>query len=313
MNAPERKACRIIKNERIADDIFELVIAATDITEAATPGQFVNIYLPGGAMLLPRPISIAGVDRSTGEVSLIYAIVGDGTKVLSTLDPSTGANASIQSANFIDALGPLGTGFLDYSKEINIGKVILIGGGVGVPPLLFAAKRLRETLGSGIEIKAILGYRGSPWLEDRFSEICDDVSTISENPSAQNSHEPNISVSAHHAQKPQTQAGNVIDLLDLKRDEIIPKNKTLALSCGPKPMLAAVAAWCKLNEIDLRVSLEERMGCGYGACAGCTTKTRPLNNDEKPQAGPNKAGEDGIIKKKICVHGPVFWADEVVW
>ena len=302
MSAPERKTCCIIKNERIADNIFELVIASPDIALAATPGQFVNIYLPGGAMLLPRPISIAGVNKTTGEVSLIYAIVGDGTKAL-----------SIQSDNFINVLGPLGTGFLDYSSDVNIDKSILIGGGVGVPPLLFAAHRLRETLGSSIEIKAILGYRESPWLEDRFAEICNDVSTISENPPATISNELNFSVSATQTQKPQIQSGNVIDLLDINRDDIIAKNKVLALSCGPKPMLAAVAVWCESNKIDLRVSLEERMGCGYGACAGCTAKTRPLNNDEKPQAGPNKAGEDGIIKKKICVHGPVFWADEVVW
>jgi dihydroorotate dehydrogenase electron transfer subunit len=78
-------------------------------------------------------------------------------------------------------------------------------------------------------------------------------------------------------------------------------------------MLAAVAGWCAQNDISLRVSLEERMGCGYGACAGCTAKTRSLNDPEKPQNGPNNAGEDGVIKKKVCVHGPVFWADEVVW
>ena len=307
MSREARNTCRIIRNEQIADDIFELIIDAPDISGAAMPGQFINIYLPGGAMLLPRPISIADADKTTGEVSLIYAIVGEGTRALSLIPPGDGSNSSIQSANFIDVLGPLGTGFLDYSDEIKVNKVILIGGGVGIPPLLFAAKKLRETLGTCIEIKAILGYRETPWLENHFAGICDSVGTISENPLVQN-------------QTSQQSSGNVIDLLNTlsdeicTQDELLNKSQTLALSCGPKPMLAAVSVWCEQNKIALRVSLEERMGCGYGACAGCTTKTRQLNDPDKPQVGPSKAaGDDGIIKKKVCVHGPVFWADEVVW
>jgi dihydroorotate dehydrogenase electron transfer subunit len=235
--------------------------------------------MPGGAMLLPRPISIADADPDTGEISLIYASVGAGTQALSLLRPSGTAEPSV-----IEAMGPLGTGFLDFSRELK--HVLLIGGGVGVPPLLFAAKKLRETYGKDIEIAAFLGYRKEPWLDERFGQICDEVHTVSEPPT-------------------------VIDLLD---DSTLAFScDTLALSCGPRPMLAAVSSWCYQRNIDLRVSLEERMGCGYGACAGCTAKTRPLDDPRKPQNGPDNPDQDGIIKKKVCVHGPVFWAEEVVW
>ena len=331
MNPAERNKYKIINNGQIADGIFELIIDAPGIAEAATPGQFVNIYLPGGAMLLPRPISIASVDKSTGQVSLIYATVGEGTKVLSSLNPDPGQSPGNQNDNTIEAMGPLGSGFFDYTKEIISGKVILIGGGVGVPPLLFAAQRLRETAGSAVEIKAMLGYRAAPWLTNRFTQVCDDVRTISENLQAQspsvatpqNTIPNNPRASGSYAAN---KKGTVIDLLNMMSAELSgaeatpasdagpeARSKTLALACGPKPMLKAVAEWCGQNDIDLRISLEERMGCGYGACAGCTTKTRSLDDHDKPQAGPKNAGEDGIIKKKICVHGPVFWADEVVW
>jgi dihydroorotate dehydrogenase electron transfer subunit len=303
-HAAVRDTYRIIKNELIADGICELILDAPDIARAATPGQFVNLYLSGGAMLLPRPISIAGADVRTGELSLIYAIVGAGTQALSLLRA-----ASDLAPKTIEVMGPLGTGFFDYPGSLlateNLSKVspeepeltqftrrkvILIGGGVGVPPLFFAAQRLREAYGSDMEIAAFLGYRAVPWLDERFAQICDAVHTISETI---------------------PQAGNVVDLLDAWRE--VTRTTVLALSCGPSPMLAAVAGWCARNSINLRVSLEERMGCGYGACAGCTAKTRPLNDPEKPQNGPDNAGADGIIKKKVCVHGPVFWADEVVW
>ena len=88
---------------------------------------------------------------------------------------------------------------------------------------------------------------------------------------------------------------------------------SLALACGPWPMMAAASEWCKTRTIPLRVSLEERMGCGYGACAGCAVRTLLLNDPAKPQNGPSVIDAEGFIRKKVCVHGPVFWADEVVW
>jgi dihydroorotate dehydrogenase electron transfer subunit len=291
VSAVVRDHYRIVKNEQIADGIFELILDAPDIVRVATPGQFVNLYLPDGAMLLPRPISIADADADRGELSLIFAVVGEGTRVLSLLRPA--AFGSLP--NTLEAMGPLGTGFFDYPGGLLLREsapkpqnVILIGGGAGIPPLFFAAHRSREMYGADINISAFLGYRNDIWLDERFAKICDTVHTISE-----------------------SRQGTVIDLIDgsvFARDD-----NTLALSCGPRPMLAAVSSWCAQNNISLRVSLEERMGCGYGACAGCTAKTRSLNDPEKPQNGPGNAGADGVIKKKVCVHGPVFWADEVVW
>ena len=127
---PFRGNCLITGHEQVSEGIMRLRFSAPEIADPATPGQFVNVYLPGGEMLLPRPISIA--DAQGGEVTLIYAIVGGGTKALAGI----GAGASIE------IMGPLGTGFLDYTAKEKIYKnILLIGGGVGIPPLFFTARR----------------------------------------------------------------------------------------------------------------------------------------------------------------------------
>jgi dihydroorotate dehydrogenase electron transfer subunit len=181
--------------------------------------------------------------------------------------------------------------------------VVLIGGGVGIPPLHFAAKKLREVYQGKIIIEAMLGFREEPWYLTEFESVCDTVHVISEKEGATQ------------------QTGNVIDLMDSvdgiasccdRAAACNDKEETcndeagvrkgggvLALSCGPRIMLEAVSVWCADRDLPLRVSLEERMGCGYGACAGCTVNIR---EDEMK-----------VVRKKVCVDGPVFWADEVVW
>ncbi|MDR0876212.1 MAG: hypothetical protein LBN12_08400 [Clostridiales Family XIII bacterium] len=323
---------RIVKNEPVTEGVFELILDAPDIARAAAPGQFVNVYLPDGAMLLPRPISIAGADKNTGELSLIYAVVGAGTQALSLLRA-----ASDFAPNTIEMMGPLGTGFFDYPGGLLIRegasktrRVILIGGGAGIPPLLFAAQKLRGIYGADVAIAAFLGYRKDPWLDERFGRICDEVHTISGpatvvdllDGSRVGARDDRVGArddrggARDDSGGARDDRGGARDDSGGARDDggtFAREDDVLALSCGPRPMLAAVSAWCVQNSISLRVSLEERMGCGYGACAGCTAKTRPLNDPEKPQNGPNNPGPDGIIKKKVCVHGPVFWAEEVVW
>jgi dihydroorotate dehydrogenase electron transfer subunit len=368
----------IKQNKEIAPGIFELVVSAPDVAEAARPGQFVNLYLPGGVLLLPRPISIANVSVKT--VTMVYAVVGAGTKLLSGL----GESAQIKM------MGPLGTGFFDYDGSVlqtgtarepvggsaesaaGVGPplldapadslpvriapekriVYLVGGGVGIPPLLFAARRLKQALHGSAVIKAFLGFSAGPWYLKEFDGICDRVFAASE--------------TAGQADF----LGNVVDLLNGKADKELfagagaggfsPDPRTrpvrgaqrelapgagsdtkgivpavpLVLACGPMPMLSAVAAWCAEQGIDLRVSLEERMGCGYGACSSCTCRTRVLEG--KPTNGPEFTGTAGphgvqgdaaqysgrnrvepaaagIVNKKVCTDGPVFWGDEVIW
>ena len=161
--------------------------------------------------------------------------------------------------------------------------------------------------GAALKLTACLGFSAEPWYAEKFEAICDDVYVASETDGTAGF------------------CGNVIELLDtiyplaewgrkqLYSEETAKPYPDLALACGPKPMLAAAAKWCGARDIPLRVSLEERMGCGYGACAGCTIDTKLLNDAAKPQNGPAVPDESGIVRKKVCVHGPVFWADEVVW
>jgi len=264
----------ITQNKEISPGIFEIRFSAPEICGAAAGGQFVNVYLPGGAMLLPRPVSITGTD---GSLTLVYAVVGAGTEALSL----------IEEGECIELMGPLGDGGFDYPG--NTAKdILLIGGGLGIPPLLFAAQKMKEK--SDVNIKAFLGFRDDTFYVPEFKSVCCEVHIASETEGAAGF------------------CGNVIDLLDSKGAK-----GELALACGPRPMLAAAAHWCAEIDIPLRVSLEERMGCGYGACAGCIAETRFLGDESKPQNGPYFPDEKGITRKKVCVHGPVFWADEVVW
>ena len=285
MNKALRGNYAIIKNEEIAQGVFELCVEAPEIARAASAGQFVNVYLPGGAMLLPRPIGIADADG--GSLTLVYGVVGAGTEALSHFN--TGGH--------IEIMGPLGTGFLGYAPAARRREIALIGGGTGIPPLLFAAREIRANEGGDVKLTAWLGFREKPWYIEKLARFCDEVRIASETEGAAGFF------------------GNVTDLLAAEQGNGFGEafQPDLALACGPRSMLAAIAGWCGARDIPLRVSLEERMGCGYGACAGCTIATRPLNDAAKPQNGPNIPDANGIIQKKVCAHGPVFWADEVVW
>ena len=286
-----------------SSEFYQIGFSAPDIVRGMTPGQFINVYVPGGAMLLPRPISISGYRGGT--VFLTFAVIGGGTAVL----------AGLQDHSEIEIMGPLGTGFFDYPGALPLkayeakacdrpfDRVMLIGGGAGVPPLSFAARKLKAAYrATNLRIEAYLGFRGNGWGGGEFDRWCNTVKMASETEGAL--WYKDIKAEYH---------GTVIGLLDEAYPEGEPVEKTIAIACGPRPMLAAAARWCAARGIPLRVSLEERMGCGYGACAGCIVKTLPLCDECRPQEGPSAPGVDGVIRKKVCVHGPVFWADEVIW
>jgi len=264
----------ITQNKEISPGIFEIRFNAPEIYGAATGGQFVNVYLPGGSMLLPRPLGIAGAG---GGLTLVYAAIGAGTEALSF----------IKEGESIELMGPFGEGVFDFPGN-TAREILLIGGGLGIPPLLFAARKMKER--GDVNITAFLGFREDPFYVRGFKDVCGEVFVCSETEGAAGF------------------CGNVTELLEQEGT-----GGELALACGPRPMLEAAARWCAARDIPLRVSLEERMGCGYGACAGCTAATRQLNDAARPQNGPNMPDANGIIMKKVCVHGPVFWADEVVW
>ena len=213
-----------------------MTLTAPSITEKAKPGQFAMVYLEKGELLLPRPISFCDVNLSRGTLTLVYQVVGSGTKALSRMQPW----------QMLRLLGPLGNGFLVKGREnVRFSRVALVGGGIGIPPLHLLAKVLATR---GTYVDAYLGFRNFPILIDRFRHLSDRLFITTEDGSF-----------GHK--------GNITEILESQHrgyDEI--------LACGPKPMLAAIAEHAKRQNIPCQVCLEERMACGLGACVGCVVK-----------------------------------------
>ncbi|MBR7554912.1 dihydroorotate dehydrogenase electron transfer subunit [Allobacillus sp. GCM10007491] len=241
----------ILKKKFIAKDTIEFVLKNEFISHHASPGQFLHILIDG--LTLRRPVSIADIDKSSNEVTIAFKIVGTGTKKLASYEPG-------QS---IDVLGPLGNGF-DISNT-HPKKVLLIGGGIGIPPLYHLGKRLSE---NNVKIISILGYqtKESVFYEREFQELGDTYVVTDDG--------------THGYQ------GLVTDVLTKV------SSFDTFYTCGPTPMLKAIKE--RLSNSDGYVSLEERMGCGIGACLACVIPT-----------------SDGEGYKKICQDGPVFHAKEV--
>ena len=239
---------KLLENKRIADGIFSWTVENKELSGIAECGQFVNIKVPG--RVLRRPISICDASEST--LRLVFQVKGEGTKIMSEM----------KSGDEVEILAPLGHGF-----EIESGKrYCFVGGGIGVPPLLFAAKQTDNPL-------VITGFRNKNLiiLQDEFKSIGSELYLTTDDGSC----------GIH---------GFVTDILKEHLNEV-----DEVCACGPMPMLKAVAAVCK-DKIRCQVSLEERMGCGIGACLVCSCKT--------------KVGDDAVMTQ-VCRRGPVYDAEEV--
>jgi dihydroorotate dehydrogenase electron transfer subunit len=252
---------RIAENSAIAQGVYRLVLAPAGDgwfdPAGARPGRFVNLYLPSADKLLPRPLSIC--QSEPDQLTLVYGVVGNGTKELSTYPPDTELRLS----------SPLGNGY-DLSDVSSRDSALLIGGGLGVPPLLALTKALIDT---GVSVTAVLGFRSEPFLTQDFVDLGANVLIATEDSSVGSK-------------------GTVMDTLSQMH-----LNADHWYACGPKPMLQEIAYYSQSIGIDAQLSMEERMGCGFGACLSCTCETR--NDDGKKQ------------RKKICKDGPVFWGREV--
>ncbi|MDR1292826.1 MAG: dihydroorotate dehydrogenase electron transfer subunit [Clostridiales Family XIII bacterium] len=305
----------------IASGVYRLTLAdsrgsdmVSGIVAEAAPGQFVNVYLNSASMLLPRPFGISDVVASERgpRLVLVYAVVGAGTAELSTYAPGAA----------IRILGPQGNGY----ELAPLGKnVLLIGGGLGIPPLLFATRRIRERLtpGDDTRLTALLGYRDAPYYSGGMGLYCDEVFSISETASGIGEYKKEHE---HKKNRPFCVVnGTVMDLAArLVSDGRLDLTDASILSCGPMPMLCAVAEWAKSKGIPAQVSLEARMGCGYGACVGCTIEVKPA---EPIASAANTKGtvlfvspsdeslteHPSIAQRKVCKDGPVFPAEAIVW
>ena len=237
----------IIRHTSLSDGIFDMTLKAEEIAKEAKAGQFISVYLNNKSKILPRPISICGIDKEAGTLRIVYRTVGDGTKELS----------DYKEGEMVKILGPLGNGFTQKDK-----KAILIGGGIGIPPMLELMKQL------DCDKTAVLGYRDSDmFLKDEFEAVCD-VKVATEDGS-------------------QGTKGTVIDAIEKYGVE-----GKVIYACGPMPMLKALAVYAEEHGMEAQISLEERMACGIGACLGCICKTKEkghhtnVNNTRICKDGP---------------------------
>lgn len=219
----------VIRQEEVAPDIFSMWLK-TDVALQAKPGQFVNIFSRDNAHLLGRPISICEIDREDSALRFVYQKKGFGTTEFS----------ACTSGNLISIMGPLGNGFPLYT-----GHSLLIGGGMGVAPLLGLSEALPGTK------TAVLGYRDGTFLTEEFEKSGAKVVIATE--------------SGSHGIM-----GNVLDAI---KSEGISAPRVYV--CGPRPMIRAVAEYFK--DAETYVSLEEKMACGIGACLGCVTPAAEAN------------------------------------
>ena len=225
---------KIVTQEQIGTGIFSLWLQAEEIAGEARPGQFVSLYCRDGSRLLPRPISLCEIDDAQGRLRLVYRIAGKGTEEFSRL----------RQGDTIEVMGPLGNGF--PLEEARGRKVLLMGGGIGIPPMLETARSI-----SG-EKQIILGYRDERFLEEEFRK------------------EGTVYVATEDGS-----AGTRGNVLDAVREEKLTADVIFA--CGPTPMLRAVKQYAVENDIACWISLEERMACGIGACLACVCQSKEVD------------------------------------
>lgn len=234
MKKTEKVRGRILSQEKIASDVYSMWLEVGPMAEEAGPGQFVSLYCQDKSRLLPRPISICEIDRKRRAIRLVYRVVGKGTEEFSRM----------KSGDQLEVMGPLGNGFpLERGKGK---KVFLIGGGIGIPPMLELAKELEA------EKQIVAGYRDEVFLTEEL-KAQGTLLIATEDGSA-------------------GVKGNVLDAIaqsGLSAD--------LIYACGPTPMLRALKAYAQEKGMECWLSLEERMACGIGACLACVCKSREVD------------------------------------
>ena len=235
----------VIENIPLTKNVYQMRLAG-DTSEITASGQFVNVLLDG--LFLRRPISVC--DRSEGELTLVYKVVGKGTEKMSQMTEGT-----------LDILTGLGNG---YDLSLSGDKPLLLGGGVGVPPMYLLAK---ELIAEGKEVSVILGFntKNEVFYEKEFRALGAKVTVAT--------------------------ADGTYGVKGFVTDAMKDVDYTYFYTCGPEPMLKAV--W-NASTTSGQMSFEERMGCGFGACMGCSCKTLTGN-------------------KRICKEGPVMKKEEILW
>ncbi len=228
--------CTVTSREELTSGIYSMWLKAKDMALEAQAGQFLSVYCKDGSRLLPRPISLCEIDKGKGLLRIVYRVAGKGTAELSEL----------QAGDRVSVLGPLGNGF--PLKKAEGRTVFLIGGGIGIPPMVETAKQLHA------EKKIIVGYRDKNLFLTEELERAGDTYISTEDGS-------------------KGTKGTVLDAVRLEglKGDII-------FACGPTPMLRAIKAYAAEHEMECYLSLEERMACGIGACLACVCQSRDVDS-----------------------------------
>lgn len=260
---PEKKKimAAVVRQEMVTDGIYSMWIKFQEdynVAAMSVPGQFLSLYSMDGSRLLPRPISICEADASNAVIRIVYRIAGKGTEEFSML----------LEGDKIPVVGPLGNGFNIINKSS-----VLVGGGIGIPPMLALAKKLYN---EGIkDINVVLGYRdGDLFLKKEF--------------------EPFGKVFVSTEDGSVGTKGNVIDAIE--ENGI---TADIIYACGPIPMLRGVKKYAVEKGISAQISLEEKMACGIGACLACVCDTK------------EEDGHSHVCNRRVCKDGPVFDASEI--
>ena len=253
MSEKTREICTVVSQESLAQGIYSMWLQTEKIASDAKPGQFVSLYTNDGTKLLPRPISLCEIDKEKGRLHLVYRVTGAGT--------GTEEFSRLQPGDTIAVIGPLGNGFPVEKAE---GKsVFLMGGGIGVPPILELAKQMKCE-----KKQIVVGYRDAQtFLKEEF-EAAGTLYISTEDGSVGTK-------------------GNVMDAI---REQNL--HADMIYACGPTPMLRAIKQYAQENGIECYISLEERMACGIGACLACVCKSKEkdahsnVNNKRICKDGP---------------------------
>ena len=252
MAARKRETVTVVSQEQLADGIFSMWIQ-TEAAKTARPGQFISMYTNDGSKLLPRPISICEIDTETSNLRVVYRVTAEKT--------GTEQFSKMKAGDTLPIIGPLGNGF---PLEAGKGKrAFLIGGGIGVPPILELAKQL------DCEKQIIMGYRDADtFLKEQFEE--------------------NGTVYISTEDGSVGTKGNVMDAIrenGLEADIIY--------ACGPTPMLRAIKQYAEEQGIECYISLEERMACGIGACLACVCQSK--EKDHHSNVNNKRICKDGPV------------------
>jgi dihydroorotate dehydrogenase electron transfer subunit len=229
----------VLSQEQIAGQIFSMWLQTEKIAAAAVPGQFISVYSNDSGRMLPRPISICETDKENGKLRIVYRVAGKGTEEFS----------GCTAGDHLEVLGPLGNGFpLERCTEGR--KAFLIGGGIGIPPMVQLGKELRG------EVQTVVGYRDELFLTEELKKN-----------------------GALYLATEDGSAGTKGNVIDCIRENALQADVIYA--CGPTPMLRALKAYAQENGIECWISMEERMACGIGACLACVCKSKEVDDHSK--------------------------------